>query len=85
MDADAELAESLYDKMKLSGVDVWWDSKCLPSGQRWEDGFADGLASAEIFVPILSKAALAPFAQLEASSKYPGAFTSVSLAHTANG
>ena len=66
--SDANLVERLYDKLKAAGVDVWWDKKCLPPGQPWEEGFADGLCSSNIFVPILSKAALAPCAQLTTSS-----------------
>ena len=37
-----------------------------PTG--WEDGFADGLLSSDIFVPFLTKAALEPFAELQHDS-----------------
>ena len=40
----------------------------MPPGQPWEEGFADGLCSSDVFVPVLSKASLAPFAQLTAAS-----------------
>jgi len=43
-------------------VHVWWDAKCLAPGQPWEEGFADRLSGSAIFVPILSQAALAPWA-----------------------
>jgi hypothetical protein len=49
-------------------VDVWWDKLCLEDGQRWEEGFADGLCSANVFIPVLSRAALAPCADLTAGS-----------------
>ena len=62
--SDADLVERLHDKLKAQGMDVWWDKCCLQAGQPWEEGFADGLCSSDIFVPILSKAALASFAQL---------------------
>jgi hypothetical protein len=51
-------------------VDVWWDKKYLPPGQPWEGGFADGLCSSDVFVPVLSKASLAPFAQLTRASAF---------------
>ena len=42
---------------------------CLPRGLPWEQGFADGLFNSAVFVPILSKDALAPFAQLQEGSQ----------------
>ena len=66
--SDADLVERMYHQLRGIGVDVWWDKKCLPPGQLWEDGFADGLFSADVFVPILSKRALAGFAELHADS-----------------
>ena len=53
--SDAALVEAIYDKLRAKGVDVWWDKISLPPGKRWEEGFADGLASSSIFVPFLSK------------------------------
>jgi len=49
-------------------VDVWWDKCCLEDGQPWEDGFANGLCSSDIFVPIISQKALAPCADLMRTS-----------------
>ena len=66
--SDAELVEKIYDKLRAQNVDVWWDRKCLKPGQRWEEGFADGLLSSDIFVPFLSKDALEPFAGLARGS-----------------
>ena len=66
--ADAELVERLYDKLRAEGVDVWWDKKCLPRGQGWEEGFANALEKSDIFVPVLSKQALAPFEHLKTDS-----------------
>jgi hypothetical protein len=66
--SDADLVGELYYRLKSEGVDVWWDNLCLPDGQPWEQSFADGLCSSDVFVPVLSKAALAPFAQLTAAS-----------------
>jgi hypothetical protein len=47
---------------------VWWDKLCLEDGKRWEEGFADGLCSANVFIPVLSRAALASCADLTAGS-----------------
>jgi len=66
--ADTALCERLYDKLRARGLRVWWDRKCLPQGRSWEEGFADALIEAALFVPILSKDALAPFADLTPSS-----------------
>ena len=60
MASDAALVERLYYMLKAEGVEVWWDRKCLQPGQPWEDGFADGLRCADVFVPVVSKAVLAP-------------------------
>jgi len=71
--SDADLVEQLHDKLKAEGVQVWWDRRCLPAGQPWEEGFADGLCNSDVFVPVLfvpvlSKAALANFTGLTAAS-----------------
>lgn len=67
--SDQPLVEALYTRLRAHGLRVWWDRECLKPGQEWEEGFATGLFSAAIFVPVLSKAALADFASLEADSK----------------
>ena len=67
--ADADLVEKVHDKLSAMGVDVWWDRACLPPGQPWEEGFAEGLLSSEVFVPFLSKAALTPFAELHEGAR----------------
>ena len=43
VDADAGLVEQIYYQLRTQGADVWWDKECLPPGQPWEVGFADGL------------------------------------------
>jgi len=69
VNADARLVEKVYYRLRSEGVDVWWDKKCLEPGQPWEDSFADGLMGADVFVPFLSKTALAPFQALESTSR----------------
>ena len=66
---DKRLVGRIYRKLRAKGVNVWWDAVCLEPGKRWEDGFADGLFSSAVFVPVLSRAALTPFAGLMESSR----------------
>ncbi len=42
----------------------------MPPGQPWEEGFADDLCSSDVFVPVLFKASLSPFAQLTRASAF---------------
>ena len=69
MRTDAELVGLLYNKLRAEGLRVWLDSECLVDGVKWEDGFADGLFQSAIFVSVLSKGALAPYASLLATSE----------------
>jgi hypothetical protein len=65
------VVEALYRLLtKKYGLNVWWDKECLVDGEKWEDGFADGLFGSAIFVPVLSKAALASFATLAGASRH---------------
>jgi hypothetical protein len=66
--SDADLVERLYDKLVSKGVPVWWDKKCLLPGRPWEEGFVDGLNRADVFVPVMSKKALAEFSNLTPNS-----------------
>ena len=66
--SDSQLAERLYDKLVSKGLKVWWDVKSLAAGQKWEDGFADGLKHSKVFVPLLSRGALSTFATLTPES-----------------
>ena len=70
----------MHDKLLNHGVGVWWDKVCLSPGQQWEQGFADGLFGASVFVPFLSKAALAPFAKLQPGSGCDNALLEFRLA-----
>ena len=54
--SDQKLVEQLFHRLLALNLRVWWDVKCLKPGQPWEDGFADGLFTSTVFVPVLSKA-----------------------------
>ena len=68
INSDKELAERVYDKLVNKGIPVFWDAKSLLPGQPWEDGFVNGLNESAIYVPVLSKAALASYAELTPES-----------------
>jgi hypothetical protein len=77
--ADAGLVEKIHDKLRAEGIDVWWDKRNLTPGLPWEDGFANGLCRCDVFLPVLSKSALAPCAKLESASACDNVILEVSL------
>ena len=66
--SDRELAEKLYDKLSLQGLNVWWDKVSLEHGAQWEEAFVMGICDSACFVPILSRGALAPYSTLAEES-----------------
>ena len=66
--SDKEHVERLYELLVERGIDVWWDKKCLQDAEQWEAGFAMGLFSSQIFVPVMSTGGLANFATLDSAS-----------------
>lgn len=68
--SDARAVEALHRRLVAQGVDVWFDKVCLEDGQLWADGFANGLAASHVFVPVMSKEGLAPFASLRPDSMH---------------
>ena len=44
---------------------VWWDSECLVTGQKWEDGFMDGLLDSVVAMPLISCDMLQSMSKLE--------------------
>eukprot|EP00935_MAST-01C_sp_MAST-1C-sp1_P001818 g1818.t1 len=70
--SDTEFARKLYDCLaKFAYGDegrrlrVFLDSKRLLGGLSWKEGFVEGLKKSTIMVPIVSKGALEPMAQLD--------------------
>jgi hypothetical protein len=70
--SDAPLARLLFDALNNSvtpaghAVRVYLDSERLVRGEDWEEGFAQGLLSSLVFVPLLTHGATAPLAALPA-------------------
>lgn len=59
VDSDANVADKLCDKLRAEGVKVWLDRREIRGGKKWDEEFANGLAASAIFVPIISRKALA--------------------------
>ena len=66
---DQALVEQLYNRLLRHKLSVWWDVRCLEPGRDFEEGFADGVFASSVFVPIVSKGALAPYATMVPSSR----------------
>ena len=64
----------LYTSLTAAGLRVWWDKKCLRSGQKWEDCFVDGMLSSLVIVPVLSAGALKGFEKLTPKSNCDNLF-----------
>lgn len=58
--ADADVAEKLYWMLKSQGFFPFLDKECLVPGMSWKDGFLSGLQRSLLFLPLISRAALAP-------------------------
>jgi hypothetical protein len=56
--ADKPMVEDLYDSLKDSGVDVWFDRKSLIAGQRWRDEISKAIRKSDIVIVCLSKKAI---------------------------
>lgn len=56
--SDSDHVKDLYTLLSNLGLKVWWDVKCLKSGQPWEEGFCEGLANSSTFVCLLSRGAI---------------------------
>ena len=56
--SDSVHVQKLYEALTAHGVTVWWDKVCLQPGEKWEAGFCEGLAKSDVFVPLLSRAAI---------------------------
>lgn len=56
--SDSSHAEILYNMLTDEGLKVFWDKKCLKSGEDWKQGFCEGLIRSQHFVCILSKLAI---------------------------
>lgn len=52
--ADSEVANRLYDDLKLSGMDPWLDTESLLGGQDWKFAIKEAIRSSRYFIPLLS-------------------------------
>jgi hypothetical protein len=75
--ADQALVENLYWHLEAMTVTangatrklrVFWDKKCLRSGESWEAGFSRAICSSTVVVAVMSREALASVATLTSDS-----------------
>ena len=78
---DAALVERLYDKLCARGLTVWWDRECLEKGRPFWDCIIDGLRSAHVFVPIVSRGVLDGLSALDEASKIDGVLIEYRAVH----
>lgn len=57
--ADADSAEKLFLYLKTQSIKAFLDIKCFKDGQKWAEGFLEGISKSCCFVPIISVDALA--------------------------
>jgi len=75
--ADMKLVETIYWRLVGSTITVngtqrkmrvFWDKKCLLSGESWEAGFSRAICSSTVIVAVMSREALASVANLKSDS-----------------
>lgn len=66
--SDSERAEQLYKLLTAAHLTVWWDRKCIVTGDNWEEAFCNGLVQSKVFVCLISEDAIAPFSRLTETS-----------------
>ncbi len=55
---DAELLSNIWKHLTERGYSVFWDKQELHKGREWEKEFCEGLVCSDVFVPLLSQAAI---------------------------
>ena len=58
--ADTHVAEKLYLALRAEGFFPFLDKECLVPGMSWREGFLSGIQRSQLFLPLISRAALAP-------------------------
>lgn len=56
---DIDFARRLYDDLKARGFDIWLDDKTLRAGHRLVEEINRGLQWCDVYIPVISRAALA--------------------------
>ena len=78
VNADKKLVETLYWRLvgttiTVNGVTrnmrVFWDKKCLRTGESWEAGFSRAICSSTVVVTVMSREALASVVNLGPDSR----------------
>ena len=78
VNSEKKLVETLYWRLvgttiTVNGVTrnmrVFWDKKCLRTGESWEAGFSRAICSSTVVVTVMSREALASVVKLEPDSR----------------
>ena len=52
---DAAAAARIYDALRATGIQVWFDSNELRGGDAWDDAIRKRIKSCALFVPVISR------------------------------
>jgi hypothetical protein len=52
--AQRPFAESLKERLRTAGFQVWIDREGIRAGTSWRQGFVDAARTCDAFVPVLS-------------------------------
>jgi hypothetical protein len=55
---DLDAAETLSERLKTAGLEVWFDKDNLHPGDDWERSIRRGIEGCSLFLPVLSRQAL---------------------------
>jgi hypothetical protein len=51
---DTEVANRLYNDLKMAGLEPWLDTQSLLAGQNWKVAIKDAIKNSRYFIPLLS-------------------------------
>ena len=57
--SELDVVEKSFYFLTSKGYKVYWDKKCLKSGQDWKEGFINGIKKSKYFIPFISEAGVA--------------------------
>jgi len=55
---DTEVANRLYNDLRVSGLDPWLDTESLLGGQNWRIAIKEAIKNSRYFIPLLSSNSL---------------------------
>ena len=67
---DTEVANRLYNDIKIAGLDPWLDTQSLLPGQNWRIAIKDAIKNSDYFIPLLSSNSVQKRGYVQAEFKY---------------